>query len=492
MRSVLKRSSVQMFGRSSVRELAGGAGLGCRIVVLSALVALPVTPCMPAPIAGAGGPAHPNARTPERLNAAPPDVLKSVVPNGLRLLAKPNPSSDIVAIDCLVRVGVRDEPEENAGIAALLGEAMIRGTERHHPDQMAAAVGAVGGTLEVTPGFDFTELTLATTRDRFPQALQLLAEVLGSASLEPAAIDAARTALKQRIAELDDDLTASSYQELLLQLYPAAPYGRPVNGYPASLDRIGRQQLDTFYHDHYVQNNIVIAVVGNIDANAAVEQTRKAFDRLEFRSQPPIPPIPETFLGRPRVSMRQRPAPAAQVMLGALAPPTSAASYPTWMVLDAIIGGGKRARLFTNLREKHGIGYVLGSFFQPLLDRSHLVAYVVTAPYRADPRTQAPELALDVVRTQMLEQFQSLADQGPTAAELQRAKSYVIGNFARKHERNRDQAHWLVWMEAVGLGFGFDRDLPGKIAAITKEQVQQASKDCLKNHALVVTVPTTE
>src|SRR5438128_8546267 len=60
-----------------------------------------------------------------------PGVLKSIVPNGLRLLAKPNPSSDIVAIDCLVRVGLREEPEESAGIAALLGEVVIRGTERH-------------------------------------------------------------------------------------------------------------------------------------------------------------------------------------------------------------------------------------------------------------------------------------------------------------------------------------------------------------------------
>src|SRR5436309_189575 len=108
---------------------------------------------------------------------ATPAVLKSIVPNGLRLLAKPNRSSDIVATDCLVRVGLREEPDEAAGIAALLGEVVIRGTERHPVAQMAAAVGAVGGSLEVTPGFDFTELSLATTRDRFPQALQLLAEV---------------------------------------------------------------------------------------------------------------------------------------------------------------------------------------------------------------------------------------------------------------------------------------------------------------------------
>src|SRR5205823_14375984 len=109
-------------------------------------------------------PAQPVVEKPQKTEP-PPDVLKSVVPNGLRLLAKPNPSSDIVAIDCLIRVGLRDEPEESAGIAALLAEAMVRGTERHHPDQMADAIGAVGGTLEVTPGFDFTELTLATTRD---------------------------------------------------------------------------------------------------------------------------------------------------------------------------------------------------------------------------------------------------------------------------------------------------------------------------------------
>jgi zinc protease len=177
-------------------------------------------------------------------------------------------------------------------------------------------------------------------------------------------------------------------------------------------------------------------------------------------------------------------------MLGALTPPTPAATYPTWSVLDAIIGGGKRARLFTNLREKYGIGYVLGSFYQPLLGGGHEVAYVVTDAYRADPKTRVPELALDTVRNRILEQFQSLADHGPTDVELRRAKSYVIGSFARQHERNRDQAHWLVWMEGMGLGYGFDRDLPAKIATVTKEQIQQASKDCLNNYALVVTVPT--
>src|SRR5262249_12624978 len=175
------------------------------------LLALSTTQCSAAQDGGAAAGGDRNAPTPDRSSAPAPEVLKSVVPHGLRSLAKPNPASDIVAIACLIRVGLRDEPEESAGIAALVAETAIRGTERHRPDQMAAVIGAVGGTIEVTPGFDFTELSLATTRDRFPQALRLLADVLGSATLEPSSIDDARSALKQRITALDDDLTSSSY-----------------------------------------------------------------------------------------------------------------------------------------------------------------------------------------------------------------------------------------------------------------------------------------
>ncbi|MFL6117041.1 MAG: M16 family metallopeptidase, partial [Catenulispora sp.] len=239
---------------------------------MTALLAVSVAHASAAPAVDAAVAVDQNAPAWASPSGSASEVLKSVLPNGPRLLAKPNPASDIVAIDCLIRVGLRDEPEESAGIAALLAEAAIRGTERHRPDQMAAAVGAVGGAVEVTPGFDFTELTLSTTRERFPQAVRLLADVLGSATFEPAAIDAARAALKQRITAFEDDLTSSSYQELLLQIYPSSPYGRPVPGYPASLDRIDRKQLEAFYRDHYVQNNMVVAVAGNIDASAAVEQ----------------------------------------------------------------------------------------------------------------------------------------------------------------------------------------------------------------------------
>lgn len=411
------------------------------------------------------------------------------MPNGLRLLVKANHSSEIVAMNCLVRVGLADEPEDQAGIAALLAETILRGTQSHPPAVMAQAMLAAGGTLRAAPGFDFTELTMVTTRERFPTAIRMLAEVVREASLAPEAIDAARDELLRRIEALDDDLDDATYDTIRAELYRSAPYGRPVYGYPSTLKSITRRDLERFYRRFYAQNNISVAVVGDIDPKPASDAVLQAFGSIpEVPPSSRTAPAPET-LAAPRVRLLQKPGPSLQVMAGYLVPAATPTTYPVLMVLDAILGGGKRARLFANIREKQGIGYRLGSFYQPLRFQSHLIGYVVTNPYRANVMTGEPEPVADIVRALLLAQFQDLAENGPTDAEVTRAKTYVTGHYALLHERNADQAHWLAWTDAMRLGVEFDQAFAAKISSVTKEQIQTASKDYFKNHALVVTMP---
>jgi zinc protease len=158
-------------------------------------------------------------------------------------------------------------------------------------------------------------------------------------------------------------------------------------------------------------------------------------------------------------------------------------------VLDAIIGGGKRGRLFSNIREKHSLGYQLGSFYQPLLQQSHLVGYVITPPFRRNPRTEQNESVIDLVKTHLLAQYQDLATTGPTDQELARARNYVIGRYALRQERTRDQAKWLAWNSAMGLGADFDDYFNRRVATVTKEQIQAAAKSLAGQQALVITLP---
>jgi zinc protease len=176
-------------------------------------------------------------------------------------------------------------------------------------------------------------------------------------------------------------------------------------------------------------------------------------------------------------------------MVGYRTPGVTRENYPVYAVLDAIIGGGKRGRLFSNIREKHSLGYQLGSFYQPLQQQSHLVGYVVTPPYRRNPRTEMPESVIDLVKTHLLAQYQELGATGPTDPELVRARNYVIGRYALRQERTRDQAKWLAWNVAMGLGADFDDYFSRRVGTVTKEQVQQAAKALTGQEALVITLP---
>jgi zinc protease len=201
-----------------------------------------------------------------------------------------------------------------------------------------------------------------------------------------------------------------------------------------------------------------------------------------------VKPALETIT-KPKTELIQRPGPAAQLMVGYLAPGVTRENYPVYATLDAIVGGGKRGRLFTNIREKHSLGYQLGSFYQPLLQQSHLVGYVVTPPYRRNPRTEQPESVVDLAKTQLLQQLRDLAATGPTDQELARARSYVVGRYALRGERTRDQAKWLAWNVAMNLGADFDQYFSTQVGAVTKEQLTAAAKGIVNQYALVVTLP---
>lgn len=423
---------------------------------------------------------------------AAPTARRVVAPNGLRLLVKANPSSEIVAIHCLVKVGVVEEEEATAGIAALLAETCLRGTQGQQGPLFERAVGAAGGGLTLLSQSDYSEFSLVTSRDRFGAAMKLIAEVVTQPALTEEGLKEARSILLRRQEALEDDFDAGSYLTLLGELYRRSSYGRPVIGYPSTLESITVRDLKRFHQRHYIPANIVLAIVGAVDINEAVETAQKAFASLQARPRPAIAaPAPESWT-QPRVQLVRKTGTNAQVLVGFPVPPTTPQNYPVYRVLTALLGEGKRARLFQELREKQQIGYALGAHYQPLVYQSHLVGFVLIQPFQRNPRTGAVEPAVDHARAALLKAFETLAQEAPTEAEVARARNVVIGRHALQQERNSGQAHWLGWAELMRLGFLSDQEFASRISAVTKEQVQQAAKETFRQYALVITLPKEE
>jgi predicted Zn-dependent peptidase len=374
-------------------------------------------------------------------------------------------------------------------VAAVTAEALPRGTETRAGRVFTAAAVRAGGSLRTTPGFDHTEISVVTGRGQVEAALRLIADVVAHPRFDPQEVAAAREIVKRRLAGIRDDFTGASYQSLAAELYLTTPYGRPISGFVRTLDRLDEKQVRAFWRRCYVQHRICVGIAGDVDPAQALTVAQKAFGDVPYARPLPSPPVPQEVLREPRLEFIQRPGPAAQLMFGFLCPPVTRAEYPVYAVLEAALGGGKQSRLFTQVRDRHGLGYDLGAFYTPLRGQSHLVAYIVLPPFVVNERTGEQRGQIDRARELMLQEFRGLAAAPLADAELSRARNYALGRALLRQERTLDQARRLALAAAGNLGPDFDTYFAERVLAVTKEEVLGAAKRCLTQYALVVTVP---
>ncbi|MCY1363410.1 putative zinc protease [compost metagenome] len=128
----------------------------------------------------------------------------------------------------------------------------------------------------------------------------------------------------------------------------------------------------------------------------------------------------------------------AQVLIGQPGVARNDPDFFPLLVGNYILGGGGFvSRLTTEVREKRGLSYSVYSYFAPGL---HAGAFQLGLTTRPDQADQAIGVAREVVR--------GFVAQGPTEAELQAAKDYLINGFALRIDSNRkllDNVSNIAW-----------------------------------------------
>jgi zinc protease len=166
------------------------------------------------------------------------------------------------------------------------------------------------------------------------------------------------------------------------------------------------------------------------------------------------------------------------LIVGYPAPPVASPDYPAMKVLNAILGGGMSSRLFSELRDKRALAYSTGSFYPSRAEESHLVTYIIALPDNAEAARQG-----------ILEIIKEIQERGVPQEELERAKSYVIGNYRIEHETTERRAWYLGWYETLGVGYQMDAYYPQLIQAVTAEDIQRVAQKYLQQYVLSLVGP---
>lgn len=410
----------------------------------------------------------------------PDDILRTELPNGIVVLARPNYNSPSVVVHGYLPAGSLFDAEKKLGLADFTAEALMRGTTKRSFNQIYAELEAVGAGLGFTGGTHTTAFAGRALVEDLPMLLELLAETLRTPAFPAGQMEKLRAGLLTNLDLQQQDTKDRAGMAFDEVVYPNHPYGRPDEGYPHTVRAIRRGDLKAFHRKYYGPQGLVLAVVGGIDPQQAVEMVNAALGDWRNSSQPTPPPLPDwhPLQGRADISILMPSKSQSDIIIGTAGPPRSSVDFIPAALGNHILGKfGLMGRLGESLREQAGLAYYV---YSELGASPGPGAWAVSAG--VDPRNV--ERAIDLV----FDELRRFVSEPVSAEELADVQANLVGSMPLSLESNTGVAVQLLHMERHQLGLDFLQRYPEMVRAVTPAQVLEAAARYLVLDRLAVVV----
>jgi zinc protease len=280
-------------------------------------------------------------------------VERTVLPNGLTLLVKPDRSAALASVQVWVRTGsIHEGSQLGAGLSHYLEHMLFKGTERRSGRDISATVQANGGYINAYTTFDRTVYYIDLPSENLEVAVDVLADaVLHSTLPEDEAIREKNVILRE-IAMTQDDPDSRLWETVFATAFREHPYRQPVIGHKDVFAASDRAALFAYYKERYVPNNMVVVIAGDVGTTEARTAVERHFGQApRSRLAPVLVPAEPLQLGPRHLHRYEK----VEITRAALSWPIPGLTDPSAPVLDTlalVLGGGESSVLWQKLREE--------------------------------------------------------------------------------------------------------------------------------------------
>jgi zinc protease len=402
---------------------------------------------------------------------------RSVLSNGLVLLTSEQRALPIVSIELLIEAGSRYEAASQAGLANLTAKLLTYGTARRNALQISETLDFIGASLEADCGEDTASISMTILKKDLLTGLDLLAEILTSATFPAAEIDRQKQAVVAAIRAREEDPGAVAQRVFAATLFPDSPYGRPVEGTEASVRALEQRGLKEFFARHYRPNRSILSVVGDVSEQEITGALNRAFVAWS-KGPPSTPPSAPSKIGAPQLLRVDKDLTQANIVLGHIGVPRSHPDYYAIQVMNYILGGGGfSSRAMDSIRNERGLAYSVYSFFGAEKSYGYFQFVMQT---KNETAQEAVQLAREEIRR--------MREEPVTEQELSDAKNYLIGSFPLRFDTNRKVAGFLAQVEFFQLGLDYPDRYNDLIGKVTRADLQRVAKEYLQPDKMVTVI----
>ena len=413
-----------------------------------------------------------------------PDYFDIILDNGINLLVIENYKIPAVSVRLVFKNAGSYFDAENYGTASVTAELLTKGTESRSATQIAEDIDFFGGNLSAGSDWDGSYISLSILRKYLNEGIDILTDVV----LNPVFSEEEISRLKeQRIASIiqgKDDPGTLSDRMFNRVVFENSPYEYPHEGTEESIKKIQRNDLLNFYKTHYLPSNLILAFVGAISKEEAVEIVSEKFGKWNVNTIGSSRSLKTENKNKPKefsnnhIYIVDKPsAVQSNIKIGHVGIERNNPDFIAVTLMNTVLGGYFGSRINLNLREKHGFTYGARSGFSPRIFPGEFSV-------ETDVRNEVTDASIKLIA----EELKRITSEEITDEELQLVKNYLTGLFPMQLETANAVATRVINLYLYNLPKNYYSTYISNINKLTKGDVLKAAKKYIHPDDLYIIV----
>jgi predicted Zn-dependent peptidase len=397
--------------------------------------------------------------------------------NKLRVLTAPLPHAQSVTCFVMLAAGSRYEQASNRGIAHFSEHMFFKGTERRPSARdISTLVDGIGGEMNAFTSKEYTGYYVRCAGPDRDVALDVLLDMLRHSKFDPEEIDREKGVILEEMNMYQDtprDHIGSVYDTLM---YGDNPLGWKILGTKETVSDASHDTFTDYLDTWYTPDRMVIGVAGMVGDRLEPMLEELLGDMSPNGSRKPAPAVLDRTPG-PRVSLEQKDAEQAHLILGVPSYPIDHPDRYAIHMLAAILGSGMSSRLFLEVRERRGLAYYVHGFNHAYTDAGSLLAQAGVDIKRID---EAIKVTVD--------QFYGMASERVPSEELEKSRSLIKGRFVLRTESPQGLIMFGLNREVLEGAAIEPEEYLQQVDEVTAEDVQRVAQDIIAKDKLHLAV----
>lgn len=402
---------------------------------------------------------------------------KHTLPNGLTVLVHEDHSAPVVTVRFYVRTGsIYEDKYLGAGLSHLFEHTLFVGTTDRTGPQIDQELQAIGGVSNAYTSYDVTCYHVTTATPYFGRALAVLTDMMRRANFPEDRVKQEQGVIHNEMNIGDDnpgDVVSELWDATAFKVHPAR---YPVIGYREQFDRLTRDDILSYYRDHYTPENTILSIAGDVSDAKVMEGVQKELADWERGAAhtPSLAAEPRQVAARRADATKQ--IGATYLQMGWHTVPLQSPDLYALDVLSQVLGGGETSRLVRELRDRTGlVSDVSTVSATPNYDAG---TFLVSA--QLEPQNQAK------VEAAVMREIARVRTQPVTEAEIQRAKTSIRSSYIFGKQGVENEAEGAAFDEMGTGNPDFSASYVARIQKVTAAQILAVAQKYLRPDGITI------